>query len=811
MNKCQWATAIISVIQCLSFPAHGQIPDSTFTSYDWIRPSVISAKSSHLEVRGDTSYFNPSSVLLHEGASLDALLVEIPGLLIDPKGNVSVNGRPVRELLLEGKRYFGTDVAAGLRNIPANLIGSIKAYEKESDVGLISGVDQADKEMVIDISLKQKYKDRPNNSINMGYGWKDRYDGKYSGTLVSKRRIYSMIASSENIAALQKSSGTSIRTGLGDNCGKRQSEAGITSSVHRNETDINSSFLFKSTGKDVRFTGHDEYYRTSGYHYSETSGLTGENNYNINAQSTIEWKDIGRMRLMLKPQITLTRNASEDSLAGESFRGDSLSPYYKSLRHSAERGTTLKAGSALILSRQMSRKGRTLAINLEALYKHDNQLVRASTDGSFFIRNRTFSSWRDRESILNTKGVDTKAQIIYNEPVGKGRSVQLSYKQTWQMEFFNRDNTIFDETVPVKDISQSATGRYDYMSGDLSAAYRMYVKSMSLTAGVSMVHIHSNFRYLHNEEHTDTSSLRIYFSPRIILNCNISEHNSLMLTYKGYSKSPSVKQMLPIASNTNPIYIQNPNPGLRPSFTQEINLTWKVSNASGSRGLAVGGNFKTIKEDFSTMAETNTESSGRIVTPVNVDGNMGGGLDISSHITAGSFLFTGHFTSDHSRKNLYIFNDVAKLPEPGINKIGFARQVVAATYRANTFEINALMEGEIASSRLDLRPDMDMRPWTLSAGASSTWKPGAGWTISADAREIWNGGYAFADMNQNYLIMNAKISKSILRGNIVFQFDARDILSGWDNLTFTTTSERRGFKLYEGNATYFIGRLIIIL
>lgn len=89
---------------------------------------------------------------------------------------------------------------------------------------------------------------------------------------------------------------------------------------------------------------------------------------------------------------------------------------------------------------------------------------------------------------------------------------------------------------------------------------------------------------------------------------------------------------------------------------------------------------------------------------------MGGGLDISSHITAGSFLFTGHFTSDHSRKNLYIFNDVAKLPEPGINKIGFARQAVAATYRANTFEINALMEGEIASSRLDLRPDMDMRP-----------------------------------------------------------------------------------------------------
>ena len=67
----------------------------------------------------DTSIFNPSSVMLHDGASLDALLMEIPGLKIDAKGNVSISGRPVRELLIEGRRYFGTDVATGLRNIPA--------------------------------------------------------------------------------------------------------------------------------------------------------------------------------------------------------------------------------------------------------------------------------------------------------------------------------------------------------------------------------------------------------------------------------------------------------------------------------------------------------------------------------------------------------------------------------------------------------------------------------------------------------------------------------------------------------------------
>ncbi len=811
MTRFLRTIAFIIVLVSLPFFLHGQAIDSTFTSYDWIRPSVVSAKTSILKEFRDTSVFNPSSVMLHDGASLDALLMEIPGLSIDARGGVSVNGRPVREILIEGHRYFGTDVATGLRNIPSRLVGSIRAYERDSDVGLISGIDQADKEMVIDISVKQNYKRRFSNTLKSAGGWNDKYEGKYNGTLISERGIYSAVAGSENLGALQKSSGTSIRTGLGDNSDKRQSEAGFTSSVQTGNMDINASVLYKSTGKKAGFKGHDDYYRTSGYHYTENGGLNDERNYDIKAQSTIEMNTQGKWRMMLKPQVSYTRTDSADSLYGESFREDSMSPYYTSLRKSDCCGTTFKAGSSFIISRKMNSRGRSLTLNLDAGYHADDQQLRASTDGSFFIRNRSFTTWRDRESRLKDDGWNAAAQILFNESFSRKHSIQLSYKQTWQAENFDRKNTIFDDGTPAADESQSATGRYDYLSGDLSVSYRMKLERMNLTAGVSVIPLFSKFSFRQMDGGTDTTSLRVYVSPRIIWNWSPGEHNSLKFTYKGYARNPSVKQMLPIASNTNPVYIQNPNPGLRPSFTQEMTLTWKMSDATGSKGFSLGGNFKHVKDGISSLIEPNPESSGRIVTPVNVDGNLSAGLNASSHLVAGNFMFSGHLVSDYTRKRLFIFNDVEKTSQPGTMKTGLIRQTFVATYRIPRLELNALAEGEMMDNRLDLRPDMDMKPWMLSAGASLTWQPGGGWILSFDARGYLHRGYAYDSLNRDELIINTKISKSILNGKMVLQLDARDVLRNLKNEVFTMTSDRRGFKIYEGSASFVLGRLMIIL
>lgn len=51
----------------------------------------------------------------------------------------------------------------------------------------------------------------------------------------------------------------------------------------------------------------------------------------------------------------------------------------------------------------------------------------------------------------------------------------------------------------------------------------------------------------------------------------------------------------------------------------------------------------------------------------------------------------------------------------------------------------------------------------------------------------------------------------ILNGKLVFQVDARDILRNLQNEVFTMNSDKRGFKIYGGGASYILGRLMIII
>ncbi len=803
---------IIALILCLgtSETAPGQVADSTFMSYDWLAPSMVSAKSDVLRVKGDTTVFGTSNLLLHEGASLDAILMEIPGLSIDARGNVTVNGRPVRELLVEGKRFFGTDVAAGLRNIPAGFVGSVRTYEKDSDLGSLSGVDQADKDMVIDVSIKSKFKGRFGNSLKTAGGWQNKYDGRYNGTLVTEKAGLSLVGGSDNLGAIQKSSGTGIRTGLGENSGKRQSEAGITASFPVGKADVNAGVLYKTTGRISPFTEHSDYLRTSGYHYTEGGGLKNERDRNITAQGTLEWKKSSKIKVMLKPLVSYSTNSSADSLGGSSFRDTSSAPYYTNLRHTDDDGGKFKAGSSFILTVQPGKKGRKLTLNIDSYYSREEERIKATTDMNIFVRNRVIHSWRDRECVLNTGGTATKAQIIYSEPVSRHHSLQVVGKYSWDYENVTRDNTILDDGTPVKDLEQCSSGRYDYMAGDLSLAWRMAFRKLNLTLGVSAIPEYSKFSFVRNQAQEDTSHRRTDIAPRIVFNYTPNEHNALKFTYKGYPTHPSARQILPVAANTNPVYIYNPNPGLRPAFNREMNLTWKVSDSGGRKGFSAGVDFKTVKDGFSTHTETNPNSSGRVVTPVNVDGNLAAGIDLSGHIAKGDFVFTGHGVANLTRKRSYLFDDVAKISELCTTRTGFVRQTFVATYRITGFELNALAEGEVTAHRIDLRPDMDQTPIVLSAGASATWRAGMGWMLSADMKESLRRGYALERMNRNYLIINSKISKSLAGGKIVLQLDARDILRQWDNVVCSMTSERRTVSVYGGSASYIIGRAMFI-
>ena len=118
--------------------------------------AVVEGKAPQVQVVEDTLQYNTSAYRTPEGAMLEELVKKIPGAEIDDDGNVKINGKEVSKLLVNGKEFFGGDVATGLKNLPVEMIEKLKTYEKKSDLARITGIDDGEEETVIDVGVKKE-------------------------------------------------------------------------------------------------------------------------------------------------------------------------------------------------------------------------------------------------------------------------------------------------------------------------------------------------------------------------------------------------------------------------------------------------------------------------------------------------------------------------------------------------------------------------------------------------------------------------------------------------------------------------------
>ncbi len=67
---------------------------------------VVKATRIKMAYRGDTLVFDASAFKLPDGSMLDALVRQMPGVKLDDNGVITVNGRKVDYLMLNGKDFF---------------------------------------------------------------------------------------------------------------------------------------------------------------------------------------------------------------------------------------------------------------------------------------------------------------------------------------------------------------------------------------------------------------------------------------------------------------------------------------------------------------------------------------------------------------------------------------------------------------------------------------------------------------------------------------------------------------------------------
>lgn len=147
-------------------------------SSEMLSTALIEAKAIPMVIRGDTLVYNPNAFKTKNNATVEDLLKKLPGVQVAKDGKVTAQGEQVIKVLVNGKEFFGNDPTKATQNIDAESLEKVEILDKKSDDAEFSGVDDGNREKVINLVLKKDANKGYFGKLEVGGGTEDTYLAK---------------------------------------------------------------------------------------------------------------------------------------------------------------------------------------------------------------------------------------------------------------------------------------------------------------------------------------------------------------------------------------------------------------------------------------------------------------------------------------------------------------------------------------------------------------------------------------------------------------------------------------------------------
>lgn len=196
-----------SIYQDIEIPADAdtvRLGRLTMYSDDYVlKAAIVRASVAKVQQVGDTTVFNADAYRTAEGATLEALVKQLPGAEVGDDGSITINGKKVNEVLVNGKDFFKGDTETAMKNLPVNLVKKIKTYDKKSDYAEQTGIDDGEDSFVLDIMTRRELNQSWIANFDAAGGWdfdsRALYSGKLFATRFTDQSRITLIASHNNV------------------------------------------------------------------------------------------------------------------------------------------------------------------------------------------------------------------------------------------------------------------------------------------------------------------------------------------------------------------------------------------------------------------------------------------------------------------------------------------------------------------------------------------------------------------------------------------------------------------------------------
>ena len=808
-----------------------------------LKEAVVTGRAAQVIVKKDTLVYNPDAYRTPEGSPIEELIKRIPGAEVDEDGNITINGKAVKKILLDGKEFMLGDVETALKNIPVNIIQNMKFYDQQSDQARITGIEDGEKETVIDFTIKKGMNRGYMTNLDLAAGTEHRYASRGMGSSFTDKTRFVILGNFNN---KDENAGWWNRRGL-------NSRKMLGTNLNYDDGDklkIDASVRWNHRGGDnLNENASENFYSETSRTFSNSYSQSYSRSNNWWGNVRVEWKPDTLTNILLRANGSIGTNDGTGKSASATFDADPylyvedplnslapLAPYLVNHNNSANLsyGENKNTWAMLQFYRRLNPRGRNITLRVEGNLG-DNKDRSVSNNEVFLhrVKNQYGQDSTYFTARYNTTPSDNKGyvlSVLYSEPLWKGAHLQANYELRYSQNKSDRQTYDFSR-MPVNPFA-SVVPEYrewdpwlggispldDYLDRNLSrySEYKNYTHNIRLTlrhwqeeydynVGFLVQPQHSNFIQDYRGVYVDTVRNVTNLTPTFDFHYKFSDQQNIWVHYRGDTRQPEMTQLLDITDDSNPLYITQGNPGLKPQFTNSLNVYYNNYIQKYKRSIVFYVNYRHIRNSISNMVRYNPVTGGSISRPENINGNwnVNGGFTFNTALDSAAHWNVGADT--RIRYNNYVSYVAQHLADAAKNttKTTNINERLTASYRNNWLEVSLDGQLNYQHSRNELQPSADLDTWQFNYGGQFLVRLPLDFEVSMNLHERSRRGYNDASMNTNELIWNGQISKPFLKNkSLIVALNFYDLLKQQSNYERWVNATGRSDTRYNSINSY---------
>lgn len=566
-------------------------------------------------VLNDTVQYSANSYKVAKDASAEDLIEKMPSVTKE-NGTIKAHNEDVKQILVDGKPFFGNDPNLSLKSLPAEIIDKVQIFDQLSEQSQFTGVNDGNTVKTINIVTKSGMNNGQFGKVYAGYGNDQRYQTGGNFNYFDGDRRISLIGMSNNINIQNFSiddilgamggSGNRPRGGRpgGDmgrdfrgNSGPGDflvSQSGGVAKTHAlgfnysdrygSKLEWNLSYFLNYSENAISNELERHYFNTGNIDqlYTESTNSAPHNtNHRLNGR--IEWKIDSFNSILIRPRITFQNNNNDIVNQTESLFNSV--PANRAENDITSNSSGSNFSNNILFRHRFFKPGRTASIEygLNSAPKDEDL-----SQNSFVSYLNPGNSQNDTLNQIESNRIEKtnwSLNFEYTEPINDKHSVLASYRYENKKEDTDIQTFEIPQDSSLSPILNTALSNQFQSQTNIHRFGPGYQLNINQKLNVS-ARLTWQAAYLNNTQYlpfSNSNSRGFYnFTPSLFLRYSVGRTKNLMVHYRTSTQLPTIEQLQNVLNNSNPVQLSIGNPNLKQSIQHQMSIRYNVTGSNST-------------------------------------------------------------------------------------------------------------------------------------------------------------------------------------------------------------------------------------